>query len=239
MNSPYGHEVSNTMTTKHQSIKKVKAPRRDRVETFHSFGDPIPKFADITFRYVDRINLDPGSSGAVAQYFYSANGMYDPDITGTGHQPLGFDQWIPTFYNHYCVYKSEISVTFYSQIGDATGQTIAFLGLSDDTTTAATFTPMIENPSYKHKFVGSIGSGHDVTTLKHSCNLPTQFGMTKEAYLSSDNKRGTSTGNPTEQSYYNICLSGNNITVNPNNVSALVQIIYHARLSERSEIQQS
>ena len=31
------------------------------------------------------------------------NGLFDPDITGFGHQPMGFDQLCPTLYQSYVV----------------------------------------------------------------------------------------------------------------------------------------
>lgn len=50
-------------------------------------------------------------AGTAAQYVLSCNGMFDPDITGTGHQPKGFDQIMP-FYDHYTVIGSRIFVEF-------------------------------------------------------------------------------------------------------------------------------
>lgn len=44
-----------------------------------------------------------------ASYVYLANGMYDPDYTGTGHQPKYFDQW-GALYKRYLVFGSKIYV---------------------------------------------------------------------------------------------------------------------------------
>lgn len=49
------------------------------------------------------------TSGADNYYLFNANSIYDPDRTGTGHQPLGYDQW-QNFYSHYRVLSSKISV---------------------------------------------------------------------------------------------------------------------------------
>jgi len=40
---------------------------------------------------------------------YRGNSCFDPDLTGAGHQPLGFDQW-SAFYNKYRVTGSKIVV---------------------------------------------------------------------------------------------------------------------------------
>jgi len=47
--------------------------------------------------------------GAFAVYDYAANGLFDPDITGGGHQPYGFDQWT-TFYSKLTVVRSKCVV---------------------------------------------------------------------------------------------------------------------------------
>ena len=201
----------------------------------------MPTAADLTFKYTDRITIDAAGSGAVASYLFSANGMYDPDITGTGHQPLGFDQWMGTssttgFYNHYTVVSSQISITACSQAADNTGQAVVLLGLSDDTTVGIDFNTALENPTYKRCFIGSVGSGHDIQTLSHSFDAMKQFGLSSDALYAKDDLKGIYTANPNEQAYYVIYAASNNPTVNPATVAFVVEIVYHAHLSERREL---
>lgn len=47
--------------------------------------------------------------GVPAAYTFRLNSLYDPDYTGTGAQPYGFDQ-LSAFYNNYCVTGSSIRV---------------------------------------------------------------------------------------------------------------------------------
>lgn len=44
-----------------------------------------------------------------SQYAFTVNGMFDPDVTGVGLQPMGFDEWT-AFYTHYEVLASTITV---------------------------------------------------------------------------------------------------------------------------------
>jgi len=46
-------------------------------------------------------------------WVFRANGLYDPDLTFTGHQPLGFDQIMP-LYNVFTVLSARITVDFIS-----------------------------------------------------------------------------------------------------------------------------
>lgn len=61
-----------------------------------------------TLRYSDYSAL-PGTTGALGSWIFSANGLYDPDVSIGGHQPFGFDQ-IMAFYNRYTVLSARITV---------------------------------------------------------------------------------------------------------------------------------
>lgn len=65
----------------------------------------------VKMRYVSSISLADAAGGVLVKNHFRANGIYDPDYTGTGHQPLGRDQWA-TFYNEYVVLGSKITVRF-------------------------------------------------------------------------------------------------------------------------------
>lgn len=52
-----------------------------------------------------------GGTAAPGRYQFRVNSIFDPDLTGTGHQPLGHDEW-NTFYNRYCVYGMKYYVCF-------------------------------------------------------------------------------------------------------------------------------
>lgn len=84
-------------------------------------------------RYMAKFALNPGTGGLVTTHNFAANGLYDVDITGTGHQPRGFDQWA-TFYNHYHVLGSKCSVTVWPDTTSANGIPVAWgIHLNDDT----------------------------------------------------------------------------------------------------------
>lgn len=67
-------------------------------------GFPLNKI--VRMRYVQTIVPDISADG---HYAFRANGIYDPDFTGTGHQPMGYDQW-NQFYKRYIVIGSRCRV---------------------------------------------------------------------------------------------------------------------------------
>lgn len=77
-------------------------------------------------------------ASAVPTYaVYRANGMFDPDYTLTGHQPLYFDQ-LKQIYNHFTVLRSSIRITATVSTAQNTGsgisnQAVACLYIDDDT----------------------------------------------------------------------------------------------------------
>lgn len=209
--------------------------------TTSTLGTLLPPSTNVTLKYTDRISIDAAGSGAVALYQFACNGLYDPDITGTGHQPLGFDQLMGTssttgFYNHYHVYQSRIKATFCSQAADNTGQAIVAIGISDDTTVGIDLNTMLENPTYKYKILGSVGSGQDRQTIVHNFDAAKQFGLTRSSLFAKDDLKGIYTANPNELAYFSLYVASNNPTVNPAAVSVVVEITFRAHLTERREL---
>lgn len=87
-------------------IKRRKIIRKRRVQRVQrrvirnqGFGFPATKV--IPMRYCETVTLS-AAAGTMAKYVFRANSIYDPNYTGTGHQPSGHDQW-SAFYGRYTV----------------------------------------------------------------------------------------------------------------------------------------
>lgn len=61
-------------------------------------------------RYCTSVSLVAGA-GASAIHVFSANSIFDPDVTGVGHQPMYRDQYA-ALYENYVVLGSQINVEF-------------------------------------------------------------------------------------------------------------------------------
>lgn len=59
-------------------------------------------------RYNELVSI-ASVGGSLSAYTFVANGLFDPNNTGTGHQPMYFDQAM-LIYNHYKVIGSKINV---------------------------------------------------------------------------------------------------------------------------------
>lgn len=63
-----------------------------------------PRSQMVKFDYVVSFTLTEGAAGIGASYVHRLNSLYDPNSTGVGNQPLGYDQW-SAFFNRSVVYK--------------------------------------------------------------------------------------------------------------------------------------
>lgn len=93
-------------------VRSLKSEASTAVPRSLSMRAPVgmPKKLLVTLRYNQAVTLADPLSGAVSTNLFRANSLYDPDYTGAGHQPLGFDQYM-ALYAQYLVRYSKITVT--------------------------------------------------------------------------------------------------------------------------------
>lgn len=182
-----------------------------------TFGkQPFPKQLFNTVRYCETVNLSLGGTGQ-GYYLYSCNGLYDPNVSGTGHQPMYFDQ-LMAVYDHYTVLKSRLKLTV---VGTGNYPVITSLGQDDDTTlNVASAYETWERPTYRTKVVNTF-----VEQDKPSWSFwdaKKVFGGDPQAQ---DSLQGNSGANPSEQTYFVVYMDGG-ITGASGTVTILVEIDY-------------
>lgn len=69
---------------------------------------------EVVMKYAMDYQVTTTIGGPVSYRHFRANSVYDPDLSGVGHQPRGFDQYIP-FWNHFTVMSSHMDVKFFSR----------------------------------------------------------------------------------------------------------------------------
>lgn len=191
-------------STKAKSSKAIKKARNiDYKPTFrvrvlkNPYANAISRTLRTKMIYYETVSLNPGIA-TCATHVFSANGLYDPNITGTGHQPTGFDQLMAIF-GEYVVVGSTIKVTFQNNQAGATTALQCGIYLSRVTSTSTTPLPYIENGNGVYTAAENSGSGSGIKVLNYSCDMSKQTSMdiTKDQTYS-----GTASSNPSEQRYY-------------------------------------
>jgi len=191
------------------------------------------KFLFKTKYFEKNLLLNAPSAGLSANYVFSANGMYDTNITGTGHQPLGFDQ-LMTMFDHYTVIASKIRVEFVNT--DATNTQICGIVLNDDNSPSTNPQVIIENGNGKYVTLMPANTTGCRKTMTLSCNPSKFLGLSKP--MSNTSLRGTVASNPAEQVYYSIWSADNNQD-DPGQIDISVFISFVAVLTEPVQLNSS
>lgn len=89
------------------------------------------------------------TAGAVGSYLFSLNSAYDPDYTGAGHQPLGFDQWA-IFYRSYIVEKARVRVEL---LNYSAFQAVAGVLLDNNASIPSTGDLVMEQPTCESRMI--------------------------------------------------------------------------------------
>lgn len=159
---------------------------------------PIPNKFATKLRYADYHTIDPGAAGIAGVFIISANGLFDPNITGVGHQPRGFDQWM-TMFDHYTVIGSKITVRFISV--NNTECLKVGVNLRDGTSTTQNPNDYEEGRNVKTQLINS-NLNEEHRTIKLTFSAKKFLGISKP--MSNGLVRGTSGANPSEQAYFHI-----------------------------------
>lgn len=198
--------------------KTFSVPRWAPVRTSTGF----PKQLQLTHRYVEPYYV-ACTAGGMSQYKFRTNGLFDPNFTGTGHQPLYFDQ-VAAIYNHYTVIRSKITARISNLDGSAQAL-LACIYIEDDTSsTPSTFAECAEQSSAVSSMSGPSYAG-GVLTLSKTWNAVTAFGPSPTA---NSTLHGTSGSDPTEQQIFQLNVQPNQVGTSTVNVAVLVTIEYTA-----------
>lgn len=73
-----------------------------------SFNGYCPEGLETTLTYCETVQITT-TAGVNDYYVWAGNSLFDPNVTGGGTQPFGFDQWA-AIYTRYLVYASQATV---------------------------------------------------------------------------------------------------------------------------------
>lgn len=216
----YGSRVSARARSKPVKKSKVvlyKTPRWKALRNPHVTSVSNSMRGKLT--YYDWFSLDPGAGTGVG-YVFSANGCYDPNITGAGHQPAAFDQ-LMALYGEFIVLASTIKVRFRST--DSTIVTSVGIFIERYTSVTADFREYVENGNGVHTVSDTLATGDSIKTLTFSCDLSKETGIN---VLEDDTFAGTASANPSEQRYYHCVAFPFNGASNPAALECSAEITY-------------
>ena len=179
----------------YERSRKTTSVRVPRAVTMSSRAkNPFPDKQVVTLRYCDAKTLD-STAGASAKANFSANSLHDPDRTGTGHQPYGYDQYA-AIYNHYKVLRSKITcIGVTTSPGVTAGNLVLGIGLKDDTTTESDVSTLREAKGANFAVMSSYQKATVSNYWKKSLNFPNDGTYSTAAPIGS---------NPAEEMFFSV-----------------------------------
>jgi hypothetical protein len=132
-------------------------------------------------------------------YVFAANGLYDPDVSGTGGQPMGFDQMM-AFYNHYTVLRSRIKVLASNTSSSLTP--MFGVSVSGSSTVTSSYQQLVEAGDISAHWLGYAGAKGSQARFVRSVNCGAFQGV--DDVMDDPNMRGDVASNPAELVYFHL-----------------------------------
>jgi hypothetical protein len=172
-----------------------------------------------------------GGANLYAGQVFRMNGMYDPDETGGGHQPRGFDQLVSSTgpYTKFTVTRCEVTVVFKNGTADSAIVGILAGNYAVATDDVDTITEAFERSNIVWKSVMPTGQTGQNAQLSASYDVA-QF-MGRPNILYDSDLAGSSAADPADQAHVMVFIVTH--TVAPS-AYADVQLKYTAVLHARA-----
>jgi len=145
----------------------------------------------VKLRYSSTLVDFTASIGYYAHVF-RLNSLFDPDYTGVGAQPLGFDQWA-ALYGSYRVIRASAKLTAAASVSQAIPMVMGFYP-STDATTESIIDNAMQKPRSSYQVVSWVGTNKN--TVKRSYPLHAILGLTAEQYRTQPETAATVSANP-------------------------------------------
>lgn len=194
-----------TRTYSNKPAKKTRID--DQKANFVLMRSPAPRMFKTTVRYAQTFTVNPGVAGVPGVQTFRANSLYDPDVTGAGHQPRGFDQLI-ALYDHFVVSNTKITVWFSGQTAETVNY-IAGITLQDDGTVSTDFHDYLERGYSTNQMLG-VGVGSKPTKMVMYSDTAKFLG--RSGILQDSELKGNASGNPAESLIFHVWATSANGT---------------------------
>lgn len=222
------HAGGSSKSTKRARSRKVyKAKRRSKTTTVVRGRGPVAPRTIVKLKYCDYFY----TNGTTLDHVFNLNSIYDPNHTGTGHQPLGHDTY-QVLYGRYRVFGCKVIV----QANTGSGlYKITYRGantLTADTVAEAA----CEAPG---AFTKTLMAGVPHTFQRYfSCrNI---VGVTKAAYMAGDNYQAAFGASPSETIGLHVVASAlDGSAAGATSVAFNITLVYHVEMFDPKDLAQS
>lgn len=238
---------------KEKPYKKKKIPKTRQVvryqpptSTFKKAGGlyfprtktiraPLPQTFRSTLEYSDYYTFNPDATSPGLQAF-RLNSLHDPDLTGIGHQPRGFDQ-IAEFYTRYCVVGARVTMHLLNNFSTEP-LTMALIVTATNPPTPffyPTFTrDVLEYPTGNVVYrIQNSGQGNNLMVMKKTVNMAQVMGISD--IMSESDTHALFTTNPSKVVYGGFHI-GSSTNQDVGSLTVVIKISFDAIFTELKQL---
>lgn len=200
-----------------------------------SVGQIVPDKLVTSLTYCSTSQYTPGVSAE--DRVFNINSIFDPDRTGTGHQPMGRDQLV-AFYNRYRVIDCSWRVDVMPQAG--VGSILSVLVPNNETSSLASSSETaMETPYAQYKWSEGYLATSVASDLRHirqggKMHLAKLYGVSDATFYGDDRYAAEFGSNPTESACLHVCTfnsDGNTLVYN-----MCIKLIYTVEFFDRIQL---
>lgn len=223
-----------TKGRKKRTPTKSKYPKRSIVTVpRNALGFPDTYRAKLKYTEAQSIVV-PYSTGQIVQTF-NLNGLYDPNETGTGHQPRYFDQ-LMALYENYRVSGCKVRLSVFNTGSQNPVYTCCLPSIQTAPTEQAWAVSELDD-SGPLVTVGSEGSAPNPFVWNKYYSIHDVLGQPKGAASLLANNQGSASANPGVPAYLHIVyssVSGSDVTL-----KVVTELTYYATFEKQKVVAQS
>jgi len=159
----------------------------------------FPAMMTVTLPYILSGRVNPGIV-AYSDQVFRLNSVFDPDFSGVGHQPRGFDQWSQV-YNQYRVSRCDVNIL----VRQRASHGINVRAIANNQ--SASLGPDFNLGEFMaHTYLGQTSSNTRPLQRKLSYQPHKVLGNTWTQYIGSNNTSAITTTNPADEAYLHIVV---------------------------------
>lgn len=214
-----------------RKYRKRPYRRRRRKRKAHiPYGLVTPNSYTCRLKYRDDWKLIPTTADIPYKSFWSATSLYDPDVSGSGHQPKQFDQ-LSLYYQHYTVLSAKITIRPYDPYS---GSMLMFVIPTSTSlpSNLTTITEILEANRCQYRMIGT--SFENTKPIVSTYSKKKTFGNTQNEDLTA-----ATSADPVEQKYWCVGAINGSAGNTPTTIPIIVEVEYIALFTERKNVAES
>lgn len=183
-------------------------------------GGPLASAIVMGLEYTHVVNVTEGAPTSGAFNQYRLNSCYDPDLSGTGKQPLGFDQY-SALYGRYRVLKATVDIYCTNRLDTGGNNYVFCVWPSAQSSITSDPESWLVQPMAKYK-VGSLATGGGaIQHIKMSVDIARLLGVTSSEFRSEADYSAITSANPSRVAYLHVGIFG----LGPTSVATSCQFV--------------